>query len=65
MFVDTSFIVELLREQNAKYEGPARKELAAVKHLKLQLPVFVLCELRAGGLLSRDPQAQNATAPRF
>jgi predicted nucleic acid-binding protein len=57
MFVDTNFIVELLREQNANRNGPAQSKLASIRHVKLQMPVFVLCELRAGAVQTSAPQA--------
>jgi predicted nucleic acid-binding protein len=31
MFVDTNFIIELLREQNAKRKGPARSKLESIR----------------------------------
>jgi len=57
MFVDTNFVVELLREQNANREGPAKGKLETIKNVKLQMPIFVLCELRAGAMQSSDPRA--------
>ena len=42
MFVDTNFVVELLREQNANRKGLAKGKLESIKHVKLQMPVFVL-----------------------
>ena len=65
MFVDTSFIVELLREQNAKHRGPATSKLESIRHIKLQIPLFVLCELQAGALQSSNPEAQIAGIKRL
>ena len=65
MFVDTNFIVELLRERNAKRKGPARSKLESIRHVKLQMPVFVLCELRAGAMQSNNPRVENARVERL
>jgi predicted nucleic acid-binding protein len=65
MFVDTNFIVELLREQNANRSGPARSKLESIRHVKLQIPLFVLCELRAGALQSSEPEAEIAKIERL
>jgi predicted nucleic acid-binding protein len=65
MFVDTNFIVELLREQNANRQGPARNTLESFKNAKLQMPLFVLCELRAGAMNSRDPHVEITRLERL
>jgi len=65
VFVDTSFVVELLREQNADRRGPAIARLESIRHLKLQMPLFVLCELRAGAAQARDPQRELARLERL
>jgi tRNA(fMet)-specific endonuclease VapC len=56
MFVDTSFVVELLRERNSGRRGPATSKLEAIQQLKLQMPLFVLCELHAGVAQARNPK---------
>jgi tRNA(fMet)-specific endonuclease VapC len=56
MFVDTSFVVELLRERNAGSRGPATSKLEAIHQVKLQMPLFVLCELHAGVAQARNPK---------
>ena len=65
MFVDTSFIVELLREQNAGRRGPAVRTLESIRDLKLQMPVFVLCELRAGAAQSKNPGHESRRLERL
>ena len=65
MFVDTSFVVELLREQNAGRKGPAIARLESIRHLKLQMPLFVLCELRAGAAQARDPRRELSRLERL
>ena len=56
MFVDTSFVVELLRERNAGSGGPAMSKLEAIQQVKLQMPVFVLCELHVGVAQAQNPK---------
>jgi tRNA(fMet)-specific endonuclease VapC len=65
MFVDTNFIVELLRERNANRKGPAHGKLESIRNVKLRMPLFVLCELKAGAMQSSDPQAEIARLERL
>jgi predicted nucleic acid-binding protein len=58
MFIDTSFCIDLFREHNKKIEGPARAMLSSLGDTPVYMPVFVLCELHAGALLSRDSLAE-------
>jgi predicted nucleic acid-binding protein len=65
VFVDTNFVVELLREQNAQRRGPARAKLESIRNVKLQIPLFVLCELRAGALRSNKPKEETTKLNRL
>jgi tRNA(fMet)-specific endonuclease VapC len=56
MFVDTSFVVELLRERSTGGKGPATSTLEAIQQVKLQMPLFVLCELHAGVAQAQNPK---------
>jgi len=56
MFVDTGFVVELLRERNAGSRGPAISKLEAIRQVKLQIPLFVLCELHSGAAQAKNPK---------
>ncbi|MBI4576145.1 MAG: type II toxin-antitoxin system VapC family toxin [Planctomycetes bacterium] len=58
--LDTSFVVELLREAAARREGPATRRLAAAGDEALALSVFVLCELEAGAARARDTEGERA-----
>ena len=65
VFVDTSFLIELLREQNAGREGAAKGKLMEIRADRLQFSVFVLCELQAGARQSRNPQDELARVDRL
>jgi tRNA(fMet)-specific endonuclease VapC len=56
--LDTSFIVDLLREQSTGAPGPARRLLEEFEDEPLALSVFVACELEAGA--ARRPDRERA-----
>ncbi len=56
MFVDTSFIVDLMRERQRGDTGRATRKLQALGNLPIFASVFVLCELQAGARLARQPR---------
>lgn len=61
--LDTSFLVDLLRESRRRSEGPARRRLVELADEELGASVHVLCELFAGAELSRRPaQERRAVA---
>ena len=60
MVVDTCFVIDLMKEANRGASGPAAKKLASVELSKLKLPIFCLCELRAGALRARRPGVELA-----
>ncbi|HEY3202856.1 MAG TPA: type II toxin-antitoxin system VapC family toxin [Thermoanaerobaculia bacterium] len=53
--LDTSFLVDLLRETARGKEGPASRLLASVQDEELGASVFVACELAAGAAISKRP----------
>ena len=55
MLLDTSFVIDLMREANARVAGPATIKLRELGATRLRLPLFALCELQAGALGARDP----------
>ncbi len=55
MFLDTSFLVDLLREAKRAQRGPAKQKLESLAENEVMVSVFTLCELRAGAELSDDP----------
>ena len=58
MFFDTSFCVDLLREQAKNEEGPARQKLMQLGNTPNFMSIFVVCELQAGARLSGSPQKE-------
>jgi tRNA(fMet)-specific endonuclease VapC len=65
MLLDTSFLVDLLREGNKNEPGPATRRLEALEDAEFLIPVFVLCELRTGAELSRSPRRELAQVNRL
>lgn len=57
--LDTSFLVDLLREAARGQEGPASRFLARVRDEELGMSVFVACELAAGAALSKKPAEER------
>jgi tRNA(fMet)-specific endonuclease VapC len=55
--LDTSFLVDLIREQRRGRSGPATTWLAGHAEQALAVSVFVICELEAG--VARSLQAQR------
>lgn len=58
MFVDTSFVIDLMRERRRGRIGEATRTLHAHRAVKLRMPVFVRCELEAGARRSQDPRRE-------
>ena len=57
--LDTSFLVDLLRESAAKKPGRAHARLESLDDERLAVSVFVACELHAGAELARDPEEER------
>ncbi len=55
MFLDTTFCIDLMREEHRGIGGPAVTKLRALGGVSLYAAVFVICELQAGARLSRHP----------
>lgn len=53
--LDTSFLVDLLREHARNEHGPATRKLDELAEQELTLSVHAACELHAGAELSRQP----------
>jgi tRNA(fMet)-specific endonuclease VapC len=58
--LDTSFLVDLLRESAEGNEGPAMALLGRLEEEELAVSVHVVCELQAGAELSRYPEGERA-----
>jgi tRNA(fMet)-specific endonuclease VapC len=59
MVVDTSFVIDLMRERRAGQSGPALRLLRGHATAKLRMPVFVACELELGVTRSRDRRGEQ------
>ncbi len=57
--LDTSFLVDLLREAAAGSEGAASRFLARVQDEELGVSVFVACELASGAAMSTRPTQEK------
>ena len=57
--LDTSFLIDLLREAAGGREGGASRFLAGVEDEELGISVFVACELAAGAALSARPTQEQ------
>jgi len=57
--LDTSFLVDLLREESIGKPGPATQLLGRLEDEELSISVFVACELSAGAELSAHPQRER------
>ncbi len=51
-FLDSSFVIDLLREGKRKAQGPAHQKLKELGSTPVRLSLFVICELEAGLSLS-------------
>ena len=58
MFMDTSFCIDLMREQRREADGPATAKLRDLGDTPLFTSAFVLCELHAGARLSKRPRRE-------
>ena len=58
--LDTSFLVDLLRESAKGQGGPAYELLEGLQERELWISVFAACELHAGAELVDNPEAERA-----
>jgi tRNA(fMet)-specific endonuclease VapC len=63
--VDTSSLVDLMRESARGEDGPATRFLESSPDEILAASVFVLCELAAGAALARDPTRERERVARL
>ncbi len=63
--LDTSFLVDLLREARRGSPGPATGFLEAHRETPLAISAMVACELEAGVACARDPEAERAALSRL
>jgi len=57
--LDTSFLVDLLKEGGRGVHGSASRFLATVQEEELGISVFVACELAAGAAMSARPAQEK------
>lgn len=58
--LDTSYLVDLLREAGRGEAGPATELLDRLGDEELGVAIHVLCELQAGAALSNDPEGERS-----
>lgn len=58
--LDTSFLVDLLRERGRARPGPAHRLLDTLADEELAISIHVACELHAGAELSVAPPREHA-----
>lgn len=57
--LDTSFLIDLLRESRRRESGPATAKLAELADEALGISLFVLCELEAGAAGAVRPEEER------
>ena len=57
--LDTSYVVDLLRESGREESGPAMELLDRLADEELGVAIHVVCELHAGAALSKDPDRER------
>ena len=58
-FLDTSFVIDLLREGKRQIHGPAHRKLEELHETPVCLSMFVVCELEAGLALSTSTKERD------
>ena len=61
MVLDTSFIVDVMRERNQRKPGPAHSWLQRIGDSRIYITIFSVCELRFGAELSQKPKREHKT----
>jgi tRNA(fMet)-specific endonuclease VapC len=65
MHLDTSFLVDLLRESRRQHPGPATAFLGTIEGEELRIGVHVVCELLAGAELARLSSVERQSVHRL
>jgi tRNA(fMet)-specific endonuclease VapC len=63
--VDTSFLVDVLRESTRGIRGPATVALDDIEGEAVRMGVHVVCELLAGAELSQTPSVERQRVARL
>ncbi len=56
MFLDSSFCIDLMREERRGERGPASRKFESLDSAAVFVPLFVVCELDAGARGAQDPE---------
>ncbi len=59
MFLDTCFLIDLIRESVRGIDGPAMKKLQSIDNLQMNVSLFSVCELMGGAAKSLHPEAEK------
>jgi predicted nucleic acid-binding protein len=65
MLADTGFLIDVLRESRRGTEGPATRLLSRIGPSRIAIPLFVLCEVRAGVLRAPRPAEEQLLIERI
>ena len=65
MMIDTSFCIDLLREQKRGEIGPATRKLINLGTTRLQMSLFVYCELQHGVRFSQASGSEQRRIEMF
>jgi len=63
--LDTSFLIDFLRESEREDPGPASRLLGEIRDEELRISVFVASELAAGAALSKRPAEERRKVERI
>ena len=63
--IDSSFVIDLLREQRRRQPGPASRWVASHGDEPLAASVFVWCELESGAAAADRPEEQQKALRDF
>ena len=58
--LDTSFLVDLLREADRGVQGPANRLFDQIEKRAVRVSLHVVCELLAGAERARNPQQEQS-----
>ena len=59
MFLDTCFLIDLLRESKRKEGGPALRKLQSISNHHLYVSLFTVCELMGGAEKSLNSEKER------
>ena len=59
MFLDTCFLIDVMRESKRETEGPAIHKLLSIRDLLLNISLFSVCEIMGGVETSSHPAKER------